>query len=64
MPFAFPAAKEIIRERKIDVVLITVPPYSSVYLVRKLRKAFPALPIVLDFRDEVADDHHQSGELQ
>ena len=52
LPFAFPAAKRIIRERKIDVVLITVPPYSSVYLVRKLRRAFPSLPIVLDFRDE------------
>lgn len=52
LPFAFPAAKRIIRERKIDVVLITVPPYSSVYLVRKLRRAFPNLPIVLDFRDE------------
>ena len=52
LPFAFPAARRLIRERKIDVVLITVPPYSSVYLVKKLRKVFPKLPIVLDFRDE------------
>ena len=52
LPFAFPEAKKIIRRRNIDLVLITVPPYSSVYLVAKLRKAFPALPIVVDFRDE------------
>ncbi len=52
LPFAVPAARKIVRERKIDVVLITVPPYSSVYLVRKLRETFPKLPIVIDFRDE------------
>ncbi len=52
LPFAFPSARRIIRERKIDLVLITVPPFSTARLVGKLRKAFPALPIVLDFRDE------------
>ncbi len=52
LPFAFPAARRIIRNRKIDLVLITVPPFSTVLLVSKLRKVFPALPIVLDFRDE------------
>ncbi len=52
LPFAFPAAKRIVRERKIDVVLITVSPYSTLHMVCKLRKAFPALPIVVDFRDE------------
>ncbi len=52
LPFAFPAARRIIRNRKIDLVLITVPPFSTVLLVSKLRKAFPALPIVVDFRDE------------
>jgi glycosyltransferase involved in cell wall biosynthesis len=52
LPFALPAAEKIIRERKIDVVLITVPPFSSVRLATRLRKIFPALPIVVDFRDE------------
>ena len=52
LPFAFPAARRIIRERKIDAVLITVPPFSSVRLATMLRKAFPTLPIVVDFRDE------------
>jgi glycosyltransferase involved in cell wall biosynthesis len=52
LPFALPAARRIIRQRKIDLVLITVPPFSSVRLVTSLRKIFPSLPIVLDFRDE------------
>lgn len=52
IPFALRAAKKIIRDRKIDVVLITVPPFSSVRLVTRLRRLFPSLPIVLDFRDE------------
>lgn len=52
LPFAFPAAKRIIRSRKIDAVLITVPPFSTVGLIPRLRRAFPKLPLVVDFRDE------------
>lgn len=52
LPFALPAARRIIRSRRIDAVLITVPPFSSVRLATQLRKVFPALPIVVDFRDE------------
>jgi len=52
LPVLFPAARRIVRERKIDLVLITVPPFSSVLLVEKLRKEYPYLPIVVDFRDE------------
>jgi hypothetical protein len=51
-PVLIRAARRIIRERKIDLVLITVPPFSSVLLVKKLRKEFPGLAIVVDFRDE------------
>ncbi len=29
-----------------------MPPFSNVLLVEKLRKEFPRLPIVVDFRDE------------
>jgi glycosyltransferase involved in cell wall biosynthesis len=45
-------ARYIVKKRKIDLVLITVPPFSSVLLVERLRKAFPRLAIVVDFRDE------------
>ncbi len=52
LPFALPAASRIVRRRYIDAVVITVPPFSTALLVARLRKRFPALPIVLDFRDE------------
>jgi len=46
------AARRIVKKRKIDLVLMTVPPYSTLLLVERLRKDFPELPIVVDFRDE------------
>ena len=52
LPFASRAAARIVRKRSIDAVIITVPPFSSVMLAKGLRKRFPHLPIVLDFRDE------------
>ena len=52
LPFASRAAARIVRKREIDAVIITVPPFSSVMLAKGLRKRFPDLPIVLDFRDE------------
>jgi glycosyltransferase involved in cell wall biosynthesis len=52
LPVLIRAARKIVRNRDIDLVLITVPPFSSVLLIEKLRKEFPGLPIVIDFRDE------------
>jgi hypothetical protein len=46
------AARRIVKKRKIDLVLMTVPPFSALLLVERLRKDFPQLPIVVDFRDE------------
>lgn len=52
LPVLSRVAPRIIRERKIDLVLITVPAFSNLLLIKKLRKEFPNLPIVADFRDE------------
>jgi glycosyltransferase involved in cell wall biosynthesis len=52
LPVLTRAARKIVRNRNIDLVLITVPPFSSVLLVERLRAGFPHLPIVIDFRDE------------
>jgi glycosyltransferase involved in cell wall biosynthesis len=52
LPVLARAAKRLVKSRNIELVLITVPPFSSVLLVEKLRKQFPHLPIVVDFRDE------------
>lgn len=46
------AARRIVKQRNIDLVLITAPPFSNVLLVESLRKEFPDLAIVVDFRDE------------
>ena len=52
LPFASRAAARLVRERQINAVIITVPPFSSVKLAEGLRKKFPKLTILLDFRDE------------
>jgi len=52
LPVAARAARRIVRERNIDLVLITAPPFSNILLAEKLRKAFPFPAIVIDFRDE------------
>jgi glycosyltransferase involved in cell wall biosynthesis len=51
-PFALRAARKLVREHGIDTVLITLPPYSSILVGLKLKKEFPALNLVADFRDE------------
>ncbi len=52
LPVLTRVARHIVRKRKINLILITVPPFSSVLLVERLRAEFPHLPIVVDFRDE------------
>jgi len=52
LPVLTRAARRIVARRNIDLVLITGAPYSNYLLAERLRKKFPSLPIVLDFRDE------------
>lgn len=52
LPKLTSTARRIVRDREIDLVLITGAPFSSFLLSERLRKQFPRLPIVLDFRDE------------
>jgi glycosyltransferase involved in cell wall biosynthesis len=52
VPILTRAAHRIVRDRKIDLVLISCAPFSTLRLAETLRKQFPCLPIVLDFRDE------------
>lgn len=52
LPVAYHRACRLITRGPIDIVVITVPPFSCSLLVKRLRRRFPALPIVLDFRDE------------
>ncbi|MGA1983724.1 MAG: glycosyltransferase [Acidobacteriaceae bacterium] len=52
LPVLTRAARRIVKQRDIDLVVITGAPYSNYLLASKLRREFSQLPIVLDFRDE------------
>jgi len=52
LPVLSRVAPRIVRNRAIDLVIITGAPFSDYLLAERLRKQFPGLPIVLDFRDE------------
>jgi glycosyltransferase involved in cell wall biosynthesis len=52
LPVMSRAARRLVREREIQLVLITTAPYSTVLVAEQLRRQYPRLAIVLDFRDE------------
>lgn len=52
VPFALRKARRIIRRHGIESVLITVPPFSALVVGTKLKKEFPSLRFISDFRDE------------
>ena len=52
LPVLTHAARRIVRKRNIDVVIVTVPPFSAMMLLESLREEFPGVASVVDFRDE------------
>ena len=52
VPFALRKARKIIKRHKIDLVLVTVPPFSALVAGTALKREFPGLTLVSDFRDE------------
>jgi glycosyltransferase involved in cell wall biosynthesis len=51
-PFATRKARQIIRKYGIEVVIVTVPPFSALVVGTRLKREFPSLLLVSDFRDE------------
>ena len=51
------AAARLVEQEGIGSVLITVPPFSLLRFATSLRRRFPTLPIILDFRDEWLQYH-------
>jgi glycosyltransferase involved in cell wall biosynthesis len=51
-PFAIQRASAIIRKYSIDTVLVTVPPFSLFLVGNELKRRFPHIKLVSDFRDE------------
>lgn len=54
-PFAIRAGLDIIKRERIDVVLCTMPPFSSALIARSLKRR-SGVPYVLDYRDSWNDD--------
>ncbi len=52
VPFATRMASRIIRRHRIGTVLLTAPPFSIFMTGNRLKRRFPHLRIVADFRDE------------
>ncbi len=52
VPFAVRQARKIVRRYAIDAVLITAPPFSAFVAGTKLKREFPHLKLIADFRDE------------
>ncbi|MCL4401888.1 MAG: glycosyltransferase [Acidobacteria bacterium] len=63
-PFALRAARKIIREHAIGTVLITAPPFSSFVIGCVLKRDFPEVALVSDFRDEWLSFYLKDFEFQ
>ncbi|HEY7406024.1 MAG TPA: glycosyltransferase [Candidatus Angelobacter sp.] len=66
-PFALRAASRVIRKYEIDTVMVTAPPFSAFLVGNALKRRFPHLKYVADFRDEwlsfyIKDFEYQSGD--
>ncbi len=64
LPILTRAARRIVRDREIDIVVVTGAPFSTFLLIERLRKEFPQLAIVADFRDEWLVSQFEFGSFQ
>lgn len=63
-PFAIRKAKQVVRKHGIDVVMVTAPPFSSFLVGNALKRSFPSLKYVADFRDEWISFYLKDFEFQ
>jgi hypothetical protein len=54
-PLAARAARRIVEREKIDAVIVSVPPFSSLRIGVELKRKYPHLLLISDFRDEWLD---------
>lgn len=52
VPFAIRRARQIIRRHEITALLVTVPPFSALLAGTALKREFPHLKLISDFRDD------------
>lgn len=52
VPFAIRAGKKLVKEHTIDAVLVTAPPFSAFQVGVALKRKYPHLKLILDYRDQ------------
>ena len=52
VPFAYRHARRIIKRHAIDTIIVTGPPFSSFSIGVRLKREFPNLKFVVDYRDD------------
>jgi len=52
VPSAFRKASRVIEKDAIDTIIVNMPPYSLLKLALSLKREFPHLKLITDFRDE------------
>ena len=63
-PFAIRKARRIIRRHSIQLVLVTVPPFSALVVGTRIKREFPSVTLVSDFRDEWLSFYLKDFEFQ
>src|SRR5262249_10784954 len=64
VPFAMRRARQIIRRHQIRYVMVTVPPFSALVVGTQLKREFPSIVLVSDFRDEWLSFYLKDFEFQ
>jgi glycosyltransferase involved in cell wall biosynthesis len=64
VPLAVRKARQIIQRHRIEFVLVTVPPFSALVVGNALKRSFPSLTLVSDFRDEWLSFYLKDFEFQ
>jgi glycosyltransferase involved in cell wall biosynthesis len=64
VPFAKRAARRIVEQYGIQCVLVTAPPFSAFLVGNALKRTFPSLKFVADFRDEWLTFYINNNEFQ
>jgi glycosyltransferase involved in cell wall biosynthesis len=64
VPFAIRKARRIIRRYRIEFLLVTVPPFSALVAGTALKREFPSITLVSDFRDEWLSFYLKDFEFQ
>ena len=63
-PFAIRKARQIVRRHGIEAVLVTAPPFSAFLVGNALKREFPDLKLISDFRDEWLSFYLKDFEFQ